>query len=121
MIIKLSVYQIVILIISLYFIFGATAKYIKKEEGQTFIKFFFAIAVWSGIIIFSIFPNLTRTISLKLGFGENLNTMIFIGFIIVFMIIFRLINIMERIERNISEIVRKEALSKLENKKDEMS
>jgi hypothetical protein len=51
------------------------------------------------------------------GLGENLNTLIFIGFVAVFVMIFKIINIIERIEKNISEIVRKEALGHLEDKK----
>jgi len=116
MIIGLSLYQIILIIISLIFLFSGITKFFRREKSQTLFKLISTIFIWGAVLVFSIFPELTHSISKKLGLGENLNTLIFIGFVILFMIVFKIINILERIERNISEIVRKEALEKIERK-----
>lgn len=114
-----SIYQILLGFISAIFLFGSLLKYFSKERNQSFFKFFASIAIWGSLFSFALFPEVAYIISEKIGLGENLNTLIFIGFVIVFIAIFKLLSIVERLERNISEIVRKEALSRLEreNKK----
>lgn len=111
---NISIYQIILGLIALTFIINGVLKFFKKEQGQTFFKFFITIFIWGSIFIFAIFPKLSHMLSQKIGLGENLNTLIFIGFVVVFAILFKMLNVLERTERNVSEIVRKEALSKLE-------
>ena len=98
------------------FLLNTWLKFLRRERSQTIFKLLASNLVWFGIIIFSLFPQATHILSQRLGFGESLNTFIFIGFVLVFMILFKIINIIERTERNISEIVRKEALSKISEK-----
>ncbi len=112
----LSIFQIVLAAISLIFMINGLFKFLKKENHQTFFKLLATSVIWGSIFFVALFPALTHTVSEKMGLGENLNTLIFIGFVVIFMILFKLVNIIERIERNISEIVRKEALRKLEKK-----
>lgn len=119
-ILELQLHQLILAIISLLFICNEIVKFIKREERQTPFKLIFTIFIWANIFIFSTFPDSTHILSKKIGFGENLNTLIFIGFFIVFIIIFKIVNMIEQIERNISEIVRKEALNRLNNKKNDL-
>lgn len=118
---ELQLHQLILATISLLFICNGITKFIKREGKQTLLKLIFTVFIWANIFIFSIFPDSTHILSEKIGLGENLNTLIFIGFFIVFVIIFKLINMIEKIERNISKIIRKEALSKLNNKKNDLS
>jgi hypothetical protein len=111
---KLSIYQIILGIVSLISIAQASSTFIKREKGQTFFKFISTIVIWGTIFSFAIFPRISHLLSAKFGLGENLNTLIFIGFVVVFMVIFKLLHSIERLERDISEIVRKEALEKLD-------
>jgi hypothetical protein len=113
---KISIYQIILGLIALVFIISGTSKFLKRTQGQTFFKFFVTLAIWGSVFSFALFPNLSHTVSEKIGLGENLNTLIFIGFVVIFLILFKLLNTIERMEKNISEIVRKEALSDLEKK-----
>lgn len=111
---NISIYQIILGLLSLIFIINSIMKFVKKESVQTLFKLITTLAIWISIFSFAIFPRLSHAISMKLGLGENLNTLIFIGFVVIFIILFKPLNTLERIEQNISEIVRKEALSKLE-------
>ena len=107
------IFRFALVAIACLFIFSSFSKYLKRQKSQTVFKLLANIFIWIGIAVFAIFPKATHEISVNLGFGESLNTFIFIGFVIIFMILFKIINIIERTERNISEIVRKEALSKI--------
>jgi hypothetical protein len=110
------IFQLIAAAVAFGFFANGCFKLIRRERSQTFFKFLANSVVWLSVMAFSLFPNMAHSISEKLGFGESLNTFIFIGFMIVFVILFKIINIIERTERNISEIVRKEALSKLTEK-----
>ncbi len=111
---RLSLVNLVLVIVSALFLVNGAVKFFKREERQTFFKLFAYLAIWGSILTFGLFPHASRSISQRLGFGENLNTLIFLGFVVVFIALFKLVNAVERLERNISEIVRKEALEKLE-------
>lgn len=110
MIISYSLYKIGIILLSLFFISSRAVRFFRKETSQSFFKFLTTILIWTAISLLAAFPPLARFITKTLGMGENLNTLIFIGFIILFILIFKLISLIEKIERNITEIVRKEAL-----------
>jgi hypothetical protein len=101
-------------LLALSFFSNTFLKFIRGEKSQTVFKLLTSLVIWGGVFVFSVFPNFTHSISANLGFGENLNTLIFFGFIIIFLILTKIISIIERIEKNISEIVRKEALSILD-------
>ena len=113
----MSVYQIILAIIAVIFLGTGITRFLKQEKSQTLFKFLVTVIIWGSIFIFSVVPSASHSLSRALGLGNNLNTLIFIGFVILFVIVFKLLNIIERLERNISEIVRKEALEKLNLKK----
>ena len=112
----MNVYQFFLAVIASFFILMGILRFIRRERSQTLFKLFLTLFVWGGIFTISIFPNVSHTLSTLLGLGENLNTLIFIGFVVVFIIIFRLLNVIEKLEMNISEIVRKEALEKINDR-----
>ena len=107
--------RIALVSVSALFLVDGIHKFFKREERQTLFKLLSYLAIWGSILTLGLFPRASHAVSQFLGFGENLNTLIFLGFTVVFFAIFKLLNAVERLERNISEVVRREALEKLES------
>ncbi len=105
--------RFIIFLISFFIVAKAFYLYFLRVKSYTVIKTATIVFIWAGIGIVALFPDIAYYISRKLGFGENLNTLIFLGFIVVFVLIFRILRIIESIEKAITEIVRKEALKKI--------
>ncbi len=118
--ISLTFFQIILIMISTSFLFSGLWKFIRREQNQTFFKVVYTTLIWGSILFLSLFPDYLRDLSVKFGLGENLNTMIFIGFVLVFIAIFKLLNSIEKLEQTISELVRKDALSDLDKQLIEM-
>lgn len=112
-ILSIPLARIILAFISLVFIIQRFIRYIKKEKAQTFFKLTSTTVIWGSVFLISLYPQFAYLISKKLGFGDNLNTLIFLGFILVFFLIFRLLRTIEKLEKDITEIVRKDALKSL--------
>lgn len=111
---KIQLYQIIFVSISAIMLFLGLKDYFKRESGQTFLKLFVRITVWGGMGIVAIYPNSTMILANFLGIVDNINAAILIGFLLVFLFIFKLLSAIEKIEQNISELTRKDTLSRLE-------
>ena len=110
---KIHIYQIVIICISSVMLFQGAKEFFKRETGQTFLKFAVRVTVWGGMAVVAVFPNSTMIVAKLLGIEGNINAVILTGFLLVFLLIFKLLSAIEKIEQNISELTRKEALSHL--------
>ena len=108
-----TVLPIIFSCVALVVIIARIIRFIRKEQGQTFFKLMTTIIVWGSISYISLFPAHLRFVSRSLGFGENLNTFIFFGFVGIAAILFRLLSIVEKLERQMTDIVRKNALKYL--------
>lgn len=102
----ISIIRWILIGLALFFIVDRFLRFIKKETGQTFYKLFSTLFVWGAVLIISIFPDFAYFISGKLGMGKNLNTLIFFGFVVVFLVIFKILTAIEKIEKEITKIVR---------------
>jgi hypothetical protein len=111
--VKTGLLQIGVALVASAFIVNGVAKYARRERNQTLFKLVASGIVWGSVACFSLFPSWAHAISERAGFGQNLNTLIFIGFIVVFAILFKLLAIIERLEVNLSELVRRDALAQL--------
>ena len=72
------------------------------------------LGIWLPVMLTALFPGIVIHIVSFLGLGKNFNTLIFIIFVGIFVFLFKLLSYIERLESNITEIVRKEALKDLE-------
>lgn len=109
----LSIYQLVLAGIALAYFAAGALRFFRGAYRQTLFRFLIGSALWGSMFTFALFPQLSHVVSRRFGFGENLNTLVFIGFTLVFIALFKLHSALERQEQSITELVRKEALREL--------
>lgn len=115
--ITLHPYQLIILLLSGFMIWQGGSKYLKHEDGQTALKFAVRILVWGGMASIATFPNVSNQVADFIGIEGNINAVILVGFILVFLMIFKLLSAIETIEQRISLIVRNHAIAELQSNK----
>jgi hypothetical protein len=94
-------------------IISGIKNFISGKSGQTFLKLAVRIFVWGGMAIIAIFPKATNILADMVGLEGNINAVILSGFLLIFLIIFKLLSAIERLEQKISEVTRKEALKEI--------
>lgn len=110
---SLHFYQVAVTIIAAVMIYQGIDNFVKGKNHPTFLKLAVRIIVWGGMALVALFPAITYWAAKAIGIEGNLNAVILTGFILVFLMIFKLLSAIERIELQISELARKDALKGL--------
>lgn len=97
-------------------IYQGITRYIKGKSGQTILKVAVRIIVWGGMATIALFPSFTNTFADLIGIEGNINAVVLTGFILVFLMIFKLLSAIERIEQELSIITRNDSLKSIDNK-----
>lgn len=111
---KIQLYQILVVSVSAFMIYQGIKNYIRGKSGQTLWKLFIRIVVWGGMAIVTLYPKLIQLMAKTLGIIDNMNAVILTGFVFVFLMIFKLLSAIERLEQQLSEVTRKDALKDLD-------
>ena len=117
---KIHLYQVVVVAISSVMLYLGIKEFINRETGQTLLKLFVRLAVWGGMGLIAIYPDFTLIIARLMGVVDNFNAVVLMGFLMVFLMLFKLLSAIEKIEQNVSEITRKEALHVAHNRIEEL-
>lgn len=94
-------------------LFTGIKDFAKRETGQTVLKLFVRIVVWGGMALVAIYPDVTILLARIIGIEGNINAVILTGFLLIFLIIFKLLSAIEKIEQNVSELTRRDAIQQL--------
>ena len=113
---SLALYQIVILAVAAFMLYQGITNYLKHQSGQTIVKLFIRIIVWGGMAIVVAFPSISNSVAELIGIQNNVNAVILAGFLLVFMMIFKLLSAIERLEQQISIVTRKDTLGEIRGK-----
>ena len=106
-------YQIAISLLAASMIWQGGMRYFRHEKGQTLFKFSIRIVVWGGMSAVAIFPKLSNNLAHIIGIEGNINPVIMVGFVLIFLMIFKLLSAIERLEEQITTLTRKESLTQL--------
>lgn len=109
------IYQILIILISAFMIFQGIRNYIRGKSGHTIYKLSIRLVIWGGMVFVAVFPNLINLLGKTLGIIDNMNAVILTGFLFVFIMIFKLLSAIERLEQNISELTRNDSLKEIKH------
>ncbi len=107
----MHLYQFIIVAISSVMLYLGIKEFANRETGQTLLKLAVRVTVWGGMALIAIYPDFTLFIARILGVVDNFNAVVMMGFLLVFLLIFKLLTAIEKVEQNVSELTRKEALS----------
>ena len=113
----MKIYQLIILFISVFMMYEGVEKFLRHQTGQTFMKLAARVVIWGGMAAVVTFPGLTNTLAGLIGIEGNINAVILTGFLLVFLILFKLLSAVERLEQQVTLFTRRDALEKLETSK----
>ena len=108
----LQFYQVAVLVISVVMIYFGLEKFLQRQATQTFFKLSVRIIIWGGMSLVALFPRLTDKLADFIGIEGNINAVILLGFLLVFLLIFKILAVVERLEQQISTLIRQDALKK---------
>ncbi|MFZ2193668.1 MAG: DUF2304 domain-containing protein [Candidatus Moraniibacteriota bacterium] len=110
----IHLYQVAVILISALMIYQGLERFFKKQKHQTFLKLLVRLIVWGGMIIIVIYPKASMGLAEFIGIEGNINAVMLVGFILIFLIIFKLLSAIERLEQSLSIITRNDALKELD-------
>lgn len=113
---KLQLYQVIVVFIATIMLYQSFAKLIKRDPQQNILKFLTRLAIWGSMGVVALFPPVSSIIAKLIGIEGNVNAVILIGFLSVFIMIFKLLSAIEKLEQKFSELVRKDALKGIKPK-----
>lgn len=120
MIEKIQLYQIVVVAISSVMLFQGVKEFVKRESGQTILKLLVRVVVWGGMALIAVYPNISYKFSRIVGIEDNITAVIVTGFLFVFLIIFKLLSAIEKLEQNVSELTRRDSLREAHDRIEKM-
>lgn len=85
----------------------------KRVTPKTFI---FWLGLWIAVIILAILPQITDFLSEILGVGRGVDVAVYFSILLIFFLLYKIIVRLEKIEHEITEIVRQIALKKFKEK-----
>lgn len=72
--------------------------------------------VWIAAGVLVLWPDISSRLAAVVGIGRGVDLVVYVAILAVFYLLFRIVVRIERIERSITDIVRKDALDKREKK-----
>jgi len=91
-------YQLIVSGIAALMIIQGAIKYFTRGESQSFLKFFVRLFIWGGMATVALFPQITNTLASFVGLEGNINAVILTAFLLVFLMIFKIYQVLRRLQ-----------------------
>lgn len=105
---KLLLIQIIIPVVALLALFSAGAKWRRKELAT---RVFLLVSIfWVAVSVVVLLPQSTEMLAQLLGVGRGVDVVLYIAVLVLTYLVFRLYVRIEKLEREITTLVREIAL-----------
>lgn len=110
----MTVFQILILIFVAFVITKSVKRLMKKEISL--LLFLFWISIWVFVAVIGTFPVIIERAASLVGIGRGVDLVIYTAVFALFYFVFKIHVRVSKVEKDISQIVRKIAIDKAEKK-----
>lgn len=107
--------QLILILIILAIIFHSLSQWRSRKIGR--LAFGLWLLLWLAALIIVVFPKLTSWLANLVGIGRGADLVIYLALIAAFYLLFKLLMRLEKMEKDISKIVRTLALRDDNDKK----
>lgn len=105
------------IIFTLFAISGAWLVWQRRHEGLLSLRgTFWWLLIWVAMLIMAWYPNSTQVAADILGIGRGVDLVIYLALAFLLLTIFRLSIKIESMQRDITKVVRRDALEKPESR-----
>jgi len=108
-------YQVIILILCGFLILRTIYLFLRKKKGIR--EVLLAILIWGSFSLISLFPIILQNFAHILGFELGVNALLVISTILIFFILLRTLLRMDKMQNDITKIVREIALKEVKKEK----
>ncbi|MCI0565689.1 DUF2304 family protein [bacterium] len=110
----ISFYQIFLAGVAAFFITASLKSFFRTRRPAPLLSLLASLSIF----VFAIYPDIAHLVSETLGMGENLNTLIFTGFVIMTAALIYLSGRIDSLERDLTRSVRGESIREFNRSKD---
>lgn len=103
-----SLFQVLILLLIAFVIFKAGQRFVKKEISGWLFSIW--LIFWLLIAVIAVFPQIINQLALWLGVGRGVDLVIYFSIFALFYILFKINVRLNKIEKNLTEVVRRNAV-----------
>ena len=96
--------QIIMIIFALFALSRAILR--AKERKLTKNQFLFWTILWIALVIFASFPSILTSFANLIGIGRGIDTLVYLGIILLFYFLFKLYIKIKGIEEKITKLTR---------------
>ena len=109
-----DIYQWLALIFCLTMLAKSWSHFLRKEKSLRELIAWHIVFVGMGLIAIS--PSTVEKVAQITGFKSGINAIIFLSLAVLFYLVFRLVNVIENMEKKFTKLVRKLALKESDDK-----
>jgi len=108
--------QLLLILFILFAIAKVGLRY--KDKVISLQEFILWTVFWLIVALIVIFPDITSYAANLVGVGRGVDLVIYLSILILFYLVFRVLVKIDKLEKNITKIVRKDAIKKVNNQED---